>query len=311
MIQVSHLVKRFGSFTAVNDMSFEVEAGTVLGFLGPNGAGKSTTMKMITGFSRPTSGQVSVHGHDIVDDRQAAQARLGYLPEGAPCYEDMTVQGFLAFIADIRGCRGGQRDRSIDRVTETVSLREVLGQRIETLSKGYKRRVGLAQALLHDPDVLILDEPTDGLDPNQKHQVREMILNLSEQKIVIISTHILEEVSAVCSRALIINQGRIVLDDTPDGLRKRAKDHQAIRLRVMDVDPSQILEVCETLPSVDRVEISGKDGDLLIFPKPGSVELLTELQQLLSEKAWQIARLQQLEGQLDEVFRRVTMGDAP
>lgn len=311
MIQVSHLVKRFGSFTAVNDMSFEVEAGTVLGFLGPNGAGKSTTMKMITGFSRPTSGQVSVHGHDIVDDRQAAQARLGYLPEGAPCYEDMTVQGFLAFIADIRGGRGGQRDRSIDRVTETVSLREVLGQRIETLSKGYKRRVGLAQALLHDPDVLILDEPTDGLDPNQKHQVREMILNLSEQKIVIISTHILEEVSAVCSRALIINQGRIVLDDTPDGLRRRAKDHQAIRLRVMDVGPSQILEVCETLPSVDRVEISGKDGDLLIFPKPGSVELLTELQQLLSEKAWQVARLQQLEGQLDEVFRRVTMGDAP
>ena len=311
MIQVSHLVKRFGSFTAVNDMSFEVEAGTVLGFLGPNGAGKSTTMKMITGFSRPTSGQVSVHGHDIVDDRQAAQARLGYLPEGAPCYEDMTVQGFLAFIADIRSCRGWQRDRSIDRVTETVSLREVLGQRIETLSKGYKRRVGLAQALLHDPDVLILDEPTDGLDPNQKHQVREMILNLSEQKIVIISTHILEEVSAVCSRALIINQGRIVLDDTPDGLRKRAKDHQAIRLRVMDVDPSQVLELCETLPSLDRIETSGKDGDLLIFPKPGSVELLTELQQLLSEKAWQIARLQQLEGQLDEVFRRVTMGDAP
>jgi ABC-2 type transport system ATP-binding protein len=268
-------------------------------------------MKMITGFSRPTSGQVSIHGHDIVDDRQAAQARLGYLPEGAPCYEDMTVQGFLAFIADIRGCRDGQRDRSIDRVTETVSLREVLGQRIETLSKGYKRRVGLAQALLHDPDVLILDEPTDGLDPNQKHQVREMILNLSEQKIVIISTHILEEVSAVCSRALIINQGRIVLDDTPDGLRKRAKDHQAIRLRVMDVDPSQVLELCETLPSLDRIETSGKDGDLLIFPKPGSVELLTELQQLLSEKAWQIARLQQLEGQLDEVFRRVTMGDAP
>jgi len=306
VIKVSHLVKQFGPLTAVNDLSFEVGPGTVLGFLGPNGAGKSTTMKMITGFLTPSSGQVSIHGHDIVAARQAAQTRLGYLPEGAPCYEEMTVKNFLTFIAEVRGARGTVRNQWVDRATDTVSLRKVLDQRIETLSKGYKRRVGLAQALIHDPDVLILDEPTDGLDPNQKHQVREMILSLSDQKIVIISTHILEEVSAVCSRALIISDGQIVLDDTPQGLRARAADHLAVSLKVDDLDPEALKVACQALSECERVEIA-EGGLVTVFPVPGSSGLLMALQMLIADKGWQVAQLQQHEGQLDEVFRQVTL----
>ncbi len=226
MIQVNQLTKQFGSSVVVNGLSFDVGAGAVLGFLGPNGAGKSTTMKMLTGFLLPSSGTAKINGHDIQSERQAAQAEIGYLPEGAPCYEEMTVYDFLRFISEIRGFRGREIARSIDRVLERVSLHSVLNQRIETLSKGFKRRVGLAQALIHDPRVLILDEPTDGLDPNQKHQVREMIRSLSDEKIVIISTHILEEVSAVCSRAMIINKGEIVMDNSPEALAELAPEHE-------------------------------------------------------------------------------------
>ena len=222
MIEISQLTKRYGALTAVDDVSFEVRPGEVLGFLGPNGAGKSTTMKMITGFLAPTSGSVRVCGHDVETEPLAAKARMGYLPEGAPSYAEMTVRNFLNFIADVRGLANDRRRTRLDDVINRLGLKGVLEQAIETLSKGFKRRVGLAQALLHDPQVLILDEPTDGLDPNQKHEVRSLINAMSKDKIIIISTHILEEVDAVCNRAIIIANGRLLADDTPKGLAARA-----------------------------------------------------------------------------------------
>jgi ABC-2 type transport system ATP-binding protein len=222
MIEISHLTKRYGALTAVDDVSFTVAPGEVLGFLGPNGAGKSTTMKMITGFVTPTAGSVRVCGHDVETSPLAAKACMGYLPEGAPSYAEMTVRSFLDFIADIRGLTGERRASRLDDVVQRLALASVLEQAIETLSKGFKRRVGLAQALLHDPQVLILDEPTDGLDPNQKHEVRSLINAMSKDKIIIISTHILEEVDAVCNRAIIIANGRILADETPKALAARS-----------------------------------------------------------------------------------------
>jgi gliding motility-associated transport system ATP-binding protein len=222
MIEISHLSKRYGALTAVDDVSFDVRAGEVLGFLGPNGAGKSTTMKMITGFLAPTSGTVRVCGHDVQSAPLAAKSCMGYLPEGAPSYGEMSVRAFLEFIADVRGLSGDHRRSRLDDVIARLGLASVLEQVIETLSKGYRRRVGLAQALVHDPQVLILDEPTDGLDPNQKHEVRALISAMSKDKIIVISTHILEEVDAVCNRAIIIAAGRILADETPKALAKRA-----------------------------------------------------------------------------------------
>jgi ABC-2 type transport system ATP-binding protein len=222
MIEIKHLTKRYGGLTAVNDISFDVAPGQVLGFLGPNGAGKSTTMKMITGFLAPTAGSIRVCGHDLASAPLQAKTCMGYLPEGAPCYAEMTVRNFLEFIADIRSLTAEARRRRLDDVIGRLALGSVLDQVIETLSKGFKRRVGLAQALLHDPQVLILDEPTDGLDPNQKHEVRKLISDMSPDKIIVISTHILEEVDAVCNRAIIIANGRILADDTPQQLASRA-----------------------------------------------------------------------------------------
>ena len=218
MLKIEGLTKRYGRHTVVDNLTFDCEPGEVLGFLGPNGAGKSTTMKMVTGFVAPSAGTASICGHDIQSDTLAAQRRLGYLPEGAPLYAEMTPAQFLDFIADVRGLDGDQRRTRLGEVVERLHLGPVLGQKIDTLSKGFNRRVGLAQAILHDPDVLILDEPTDGLDPNQKHEVRELIRSMSADKLIVISTHILEEVDAVCSRAMIIANGRILVDDTPEQL---------------------------------------------------------------------------------------------
>jgi len=231
MIEINHITRKFEHFTAVDDLSFTVAEGEVLGFLGPNGAGKSTTMKIITGFLAPGSGTVTIDGHDITTDPMAAKALIGYLPEGAPSYPDMTVLQFLEFIAEIRGFSGAGKHQRVEQVINDVDLGSVCEQTIDTLSKGFKRRVGLAQAILHDPKVLILDEPTDGLDPNQKHHVRRLIRNLAKDKIVIVSTHILEEVSAVCTRAIIIANGRIVADGTPADLEARAPDTSATGLQ--------------------------------------------------------------------------------
>jgi ABC-2 type transport system ATP-binding protein len=229
MIEIKNLSKHFGLLKAVDGVSFRVDRGEVLGFLGPNGAGKSTTMKMVTGFLLPTSGSASVCGHDIVADPIAAKERLGYLPEGAPAYPDMTPESFLEFIADIRGLKGELKDARMKEVIQAVHLENVLHQRIETLSKGFKRRVGLAQAILHDPEVLVLDEPTDGLDPNQKHEVRTLIRRMSKNKAIVLSTHILEEVEAVCTRAIIIARGKILFDGAPADLQKQGPLDEVFR----------------------------------------------------------------------------------
>lgn len=222
-IEVQELDKRFGPIHAVRNVSFSVRHGEVLGFLGPNGAGKSTTMKMITGFLEPTDGTVLVNGHDVRTEPIKVKASIGYLPEGAPAYGEMTALRFLEFVAEIRGLSGAEKQERIEKVIELVHLDSVLDQTVETLSKGFKRRVGVAQALLHDPDVLIMDEPTDGLDPNQKHEVRSLIKEMAENKAIVISTHILEEVDAVCSRAIIIAAGQILFDGTPAELRAQSE----------------------------------------------------------------------------------------
>jgi ABC-2 type transport system ATP-binding protein len=221
LIDIDHLTKRFGAFTAVDDISFQVGRGEVLGFLGPNGAGKSTTMRMLAGFMTPTAGTARILGHDVQTDGVAARRVLGFLPEGAPTYPEMSVAGFLRFCARIRGFSGGELADRVDHALDLTTLRGVRLQPVETLSKGFKRRVGLAQALLHDPPVLVLDEPTDGLDPNQKHEVRGLIERMAPDKAIIISTHILEEVEAVCSRAIVIAGGRIIADETPAALVQR------------------------------------------------------------------------------------------
>ena len=218
MIRIDNLVKSFGAKRAVDGISFTVERGEVLGFLGPNGAGKSTTMRMITGFMPPTSGRVSIGGHDVAESPLEAKRLIGYLPENAASYPEMTVHGFLNFAAELRGLEGAARKKAVGRVVELCFLDSVLRQSIDTLSKGYKHRTCLAQALIHDPQVLVMDEPTDGLDPNQKHEVRNLIREIGKEKAIIFSTHILEEVDAACTRAIIIDRGRIVASGTPDEL---------------------------------------------------------------------------------------------
>ncbi|WP_420402754.1 ABC transporter ATP-binding protein [Nisaea sp.] len=222
LLSIQKLTKSFGPITAVDGLEFEVGRGEVLGFLGPNGAGKSTTMKMISGFLAPSSGTAVVAGHDVRSAPQAVKAAIGYLPEGAPAYPDMTPLSFLSFVARIRGLADSEVKDAVERVIEQTRLTQVVMQPIETLSKGYKRRVGLAQALVHDPEVLILDEPTDGLDPNQKHEVRNLITSMAAEKCIVVSTHILEEVDAVCSRAMIIARGRVLADGTPENLKARS-----------------------------------------------------------------------------------------
>ncbi|MCC5024301.1 MAG: ATP-binding cassette domain-containing protein [Candidatus Synoicihabitans palmerolidicus] len=224
MIEVTGLSKTYGSKRAVNGVSFTIKPGEILGFLGPNGAGKSTTMKMITGFLRPTAGTAIVGGHDVTRDPVAVKRQIDYLPESAPAYDEMTVEEFLLFISEARGFRGTARSAPVDRAIRLTNLEGVRHQFIETLSKGYKQRVGFAQALLHDPSVLILDEPTDGLDPNQKNEVRALIKELATDKVVVLSTHILEEVEAICTRIILISEGRVVDDESPAAFQARQPD---------------------------------------------------------------------------------------
>ena len=244
LIEAFNLEKRFGEIHAVDGISLKVERGEVLGFLGPNGAGKSTTMKMLTGFLEPDAGSARIVGIDVLDNPKLAKAKLGYLPEGAPCYGDMTARAFLTFIAEIRGFDRQEAKRRVAAAVEKTQLASVLEQNIDTLSKGFKRRVAIAQAILHDPQVLIMDEPTDGLDPNQKHQVRKLISEMAENKAIIVSTHILEEVEAVCSRAIIINRGRIVADGTAESLMRRLPYHNTIALKVAS---GRVEAVCKAL----------------------------------------------------------------
>jgi ABC-2 type transport system ATP-binding protein len=306
MIKTEHLSKRYETLTAVDDVTFEVRPGEVLGFLGPNGAGKTTTMRMLAGFIAPSSGKASICGHDVEDDALAAKACLGYLPEGAPAYAEMSVRRFLEFIADLRKLTGDVRRARLDHAIGRLQLEKVLEQSVETLSKGFRRRVGLAQAIMHDPPVLILDEPTDGLDPNQKHEVRTLINEMSKDKIIVISTHILEEVDAVCNRVIIIARGKIVADDTPQGLATRSRYHNAVSVKL---EQSEQLEAARkalaSLSSVAEVEVSERDARLTALPKSGAT-ILPALSELATREGLRLKELHLESGRLDEVFRTIT-----
>ena len=306
MIKAEHLSKRYESVAAVDDVTFEVRPGEVLGFLGPNGAGKTTTMRMLAGFVTPTAGKASICGHDVEREPLAAKERLGYLPEGAPTYGEMRVHGFLEFIADLRRLEGSRRRGRLDYVIGRLQLASVLEQTIETLSKGFRRRVGLAQAILHDPPVLVLDEPTDGLDPNQKFEVRALINEMSRDKIIVISTHILEEVDAVCSRAIIIARGRIVADDTPLKLAARSRYYNAVSLQLER--PEQLAAAraaVAALPAVADVEVSEREVRLTALPRSGAA-IFAAISELASAQGLALKELHLESGRLDEVFRSIT-----
>ena len=306
MIKIENLVKSFGPKRAVDAISFTVERGEVLGFLGPNGAGKSTTMRMITGFMPPTSGRITVGGYDVAESPIETKRLIGYLPENAASYPDMTVAGFLKFAAELRGLGGKARKKAVQHVIELCFLDSVLHQSIDTLSKGYKHRTCLAQALLHDPQVLIMDEPTDGLDPNQKHEVRTLINDMARDKIIVISTHILEEVDAVCTRAIIISRGRIVADDSPAGLAARSRYHNAVSMQLEE--PGQLARARDAvagLPAVAQVEVSERDARLTALPRSGAT-ILPALSELAARQGLKLKELHLESGRLDEVFRSIT-----
>src|SRR5687768_16927187 len=303
MINIENLVKTFGTKRAVDGLSFNVERGEVLGFLGPNGAGKSTTMRMITGFMPPTEGRVSVGGHDVTEAPLEAKRLIGYLPENAAAYSDMSVEGFLNFAAELRGLSGGARRKALARVVELCFLDSVLHQSIDTLSKGYRHRTCLAQALIHDPDVLIMDEPTDGLDPNQKHEVRNLIRELGRNKAIVFSTHILEEVDAACTRAIIIDRGRIVANGTPEELRDMSVLAGAVTISAHGAN-------AEKLSELGRVEDLG--GAFRVYPKDKrqAADLARGVVELVAREGWKVEGMYSERGELDEVFRRITLPDS-
>lgn len=306
MITVNNLTKSFGDFTAVDQLSFQVKAGDVVGFLGPNGAGKSTTMKMLTGFLQPDSGEIRIADMAIDESARAIQKKIGYLPEGAPAYGDMTPLQFLHFIADVRGLKSSEKAERIKQVIQQVEIESVLDKPIDNLSKGFKRRVGLAQAILHDPEILILDEPTDGLDPNQKHQVRKLIQNLSKDKLVIVSTHILEEVTAVCNRVMIIAGGKMLFDSTPSALQARSKYHQSVHLHFSELpDIAQFKKI----EGVKHVEVNEAYSSVTLIPE-SNAELLPKVNRFISDNKIEVSSIFVEPGRLDDVFRELTEGMA-
>lgn len=306
LIEARNLTKKFGPIEAVKNLSFSVEKGEVLGLLGPNGAGKSTTMKMLTGYLTPDSGAALIADIDVVEDPLRAKSRFGYLAEGAPSYGDMRVVDFLQFIARSRGFTG-----QIDDAVQALQLENVLSQSIDTLSKGFRRRVGLAQAILHDPDVLILDEPTDGLDPNQKHEVRLLIERMAPEKAIIISTHVLEEVEALCTRAIIIDHGEIVADGTPVDLKSQSRYFGAVHITLDKGYAAQGYDVFAAWDDVSLVRmthLSEAHARLSLFPNDRAV-LLDKIRGYVGDKGWVLHHISVDSGRLDDVFRTLTTGD--
>ncbi len=312
MIRVENLSKAFGPKVAVNRISFSVEKGEVLGFLGPNGAGKSTSMRMITGFIPPSEGKITVGGYDMVADPIPAKRLIGYLPENAPSYADMTVSGFLGFCAELRGLRGDEKKKAVNRAVEMCFLESVYYQSVDTLSKGYRHRTCFAQSIIHDPDILILDEPTDGLDPNQKHEIRSLIRRMGEKKVIIFSTHILEEVEAVCSRAIIIDRGQIVANGTPQELKQKSDLAGAVLLCASGVTAAEVTDRLANVSGARKTTIVKQDQGKIwarVYPKSESRngELARAVHQAV--QGWAIEELHTEEGRLDEVFRNITLPD--
>ena len=317
MIKAEKLVKWFGPTLAVDDVSFTVERGEVLGFLGPNGAGKSTTMRMITGFLPPSSGTVHIDGHDMRAEGTVAKGQVGYLPENAPAYPEMTVHGFLHFIAEIHGLRGAEKANAVERVVDLCHLEPVRYQPIDTLSKGYRHRTCFAQSILPDPPILVLDEPTDGLDPNQKREVRDLIKRMGENKAIILSTHILEEVDAVCSRVIIIDRGKLVCNATPDELRSRAAGAGSVTVRIHDRSGAQLKQTFEEVPAVDRVLVVSEEKNAVVarlFPNRASGQaeddrLARQVADVLRQQDIVFDELHTETGRLEEVFEQMTVDE--
>lgn len=318
MITVDNVSKSYGTKLAVDQISFEVVRGEVLGFIGPNGSGKSTTMRMITGFIPPSSGRITVGGHDMVTDPIPGKRLIGYLPESAPSYGEMTVVSFLRFVAELRGLRGDAKRRELRRVVDLCALESVLGQTIDTLSKGFRHRTSFAQALIHDPDVLILDEPTDGLDPNQKHEMRALIRRMGERKAIVFSTHILEEVDEVCSRAIIIDRGRIVANGTPDQLRARSAHAGTVSLRIAGPTAESIESRLAQLPMAFKTAANTLEPGLIelrVQPQPDDnppatgAALAAAIAEIAAREGWRVESLNVEPGRLDEVFRSLTRSD--
>ncbi len=308
MIETEQLSRRYGSLTAVDALTIRAEPGQVLGLLGPNGAGKSTAIRMIAGFLAPTSGTARVCGHDVRRQPLQAKRALGYLPEGAPSYGEMTVREFLVFIIRMRGLKADVGYRRFDEVVGQLQLEDVLDQTIDTLSKGLRRRVGLSQAIVHNPPVLILDEPTDGLDPNQKHAVRQLIDAMARDRTILISTHLLEEVHALCNRVVIIAHGRLLADATPAELEARSRYHGAVSFSAPGSAIAQ--EMLGRLPQAAAIEVDPLDGRITVFPKPGE-RILEPVETLLRQQGLEVSEIQLERGRLDEVFRQITSGPAP
>ncbi len=311
MIEVQNVTKSFGRKTAVENVSFVVKKGEVLGFLGPNGAGKSTTMRMITGYLEPDAGKITVGGMDMAQDALHARRLIGYLPESAPAYSDLSVIDFLNFAAEIRGLRGAARSKAVDRVIEMCFLGSVRHQSIDTLSKGYRHRTCFAQSVIHDPEVLVMDEPTDGLDPNQKHEVRNLIKEMGKSKAIVFSTHILEEVEAACTRAIIIDRGKVVANGTPADLKGRARNAGSLLLTLKATSAPNGLE---KIPGVDQLEtLSGSEGEhhFRLHSRKSAKDTTIEeaIADLALKNSWRIIRLTREEGRLDEVFRSITLPD--
>ena len=311
LVEADGLTKSFGTLRAVDGITLRVARGEVLGFLGPNGAGKSTTMRLITGFLEPDTGSARIAGFDVQEQAHEAKKRLGYLPEGAPLYAEMSPRGFLKFVAELRGLRGADAARAVEVAVARTGLGGVLDQTIDTLSKGYKRRVGIAQAILHEPEVLIMDEPTDGLDPNQKHQVRALIEEMAKEKAIIVSTHILEEVEAVCTRAVVINRGRVVADGTAEQLMRRVPYHNAVAIRVATDKADAVKAALGAVSSIEKVETIGTtNGQLQLraLPRNGA-GIVTDIASVIRQNALIVDEIYVERGKLDDVFREITTSD--
>ena len=307
MISVQHLTKRFGSYLAVNDLSFEVAAGEVLGFLGPNGAGKTTTMRMVTGFLPPSRGSVVIDGCNLLQQPIEAKRRLGYLPENPPLYPELTVRHFLNFVAEIKDVPRSRRTACVDRAIDRANLREVAGKRISALSKGFKQRVGLAQAIVHEPKVLILDEPTSSLDPKQRVEVRDLIVALRGHHTVVLSTHILPEVSQVTDRVVIINRGRVMAVDTPDNLAQRLRGREDVTVEVGGASAESVRAVIAAIPGVTRVEVEDSAPDRVTARVQSELgtDIRGDVARALATR-WRLLGLRSESLSLEEIFLKLT-----
>jgi ABC-2 type transport system ATP-binding protein len=308
MIEVSHLTRRFDTITAVNDIAFSIQEGEIVGFLGPNGAGKTTTLRMLVGYLQPSSGSIRIMDRDINEDPLFIAGEIGYLPEHSPLYDDMSVYEFLKFIAEIRHMDRERFEERLDFVIEKCGLREVIGQQILTLSKGYRQRTGLAQAILHDPKVLVLDEPTSGLDPNQIMEIRDLIRELGSSKTVILSSHIMQEVQAVCDRIIIIHKGRIIADELKENLGRRITEQKILTIE-LEADKPDFEEWLESHPEVRLTDILGKDNHWkLDFTYPSGLDLARDLSQYITSKQWLVLGMYKQQHSLEEIFHALTTG---